>query len=156
MSDGLTDMRGQSEYQCCKCKKQFYYHDVTPYTKGRTTTYICRTCANEVNTPITNAVSNALDKAKGMKFDNGKLQFSLIPPEIKLYLAEILTFGAKKYAPDNWKKIDVQRYYDALERHMNAFQLGEENDAESGMHHLKHALTNMMFITWLELNKPKG
>ena len=96
------------------------------------------------------------DEVKGIKFDDGKLQFSLIPPEIKLYLAEVLTFGAKKYAPNNWQKIDVKRYYDALERHMNAFQLGEENDKESGMHHLKHALTNMMFITWLELNKPKG
>ena len=96
------------------------------------------------------------DEVKGIKFDDGKLQFSLIPPEIKLYLAEVLTFGAKKYAPNNWQKIDVKRYYDALERHMNAFQLGEENDEESGMHHLKHALTNMMFITWLELNKPKG
>lgn len=96
------------------------------------------------------------EEKKGMKFDDDKLQFSLIPPEIKLYLAEILTFGAKKYAPDNWKKVDVKRYYDAFERHINAFQLGEENDQESGMHHLKHALTNMVFITWLELNKPKG
>ena len=91
------------------------------------------------------------DEIAGMKFDDGKLQFSLIPPEVKLWLAEILTFGAKKYAPNNWKKIEVQRYYDALERHINAFQLGEENDSESKMHHLKHALTNMMFIAWLEI-----
>lgn len=90
---------------------------------------------------------------KGMKFDDGKLQYGLIPPEIKLWLAEILTFGAKKYAPDNWKKIDVKRYYDAFERHMVAFQLGEENDPESKMHHLKHALTNMMFICYLEIRK---
>lgn len=105
-------------------------------------------CADQVYTQT--------NTKKGMKFDDGKLQYSLIPPEIKLYLAEILTFGAKKYAPNNWKKVDVQRYYDAFERHMVAFQLGEENDQESGMHHLKHALTNMVFITWLELNKPKG
>lgn len=62
----------------------------------------------------------------------------------------------KQSGANNWQKIKIERYYDALERHMNAFQLGEENDEESGMHHLKHALTNMMFITWLELNKPKG
>ena len=90
---------------------------------------------------------------KGMKFDDNKLQFGLLPPEIKLYFAEVLTFGAQKYAPDNWKKVDVKRYYDAFERHMNAFQLGEKLDSDSGLHHLKHALTNMMFICYLELNK---
>lgn len=90
---------------------------------------------------------------KGMKFDDNKLMFRLIPPEIKLWLAEILTHGAQKYAPDNWKKIEVERYWDALDRHINAYQLGEDFDKDSKMHHLKHALTNMMFITWLEIKK---
>lgn len=142
MSDGLTDRRSDTEYKCSKCGYIGYYEDFKTLGKDS----ICNECYKYKKEKQT----------EGIKFDNDKLQFSLIPPEIKLYLAEILTFGAKKYAPDNWKKIEVQRYYDAFERHMNAFQLGEENDAESGMHHLKHALTNMMFITWLEINKPKG
>lgn len=141
MSDGLTDRRSESTYKCQSCKEDKYMDDF--YNFGDRLCYAC-------------FHAKEAEKKKGIKFDDGKLQFSLIPPEIKLYLAEVLTFGAKKYAPNNWQKIDVKRYYDALERHMNAFQLGEENDEESGMHHLKHALTNMMFITWLELNKPKG
>ena len=148
MSDGLTDRRSDTEYKCAECGKVGYYEDF--YKHYGDEPMVCLECYAK------RTCSTLKTKEKGIKFDTGKLQFSLIPPEIKLYLAEILTFGAKKYAPDNWKKIDVQRYYDALERHMNAFQLGEENDEESGMHHLKHALTNMMFITWLELNKPKG
>ena len=142
MSDGLTDRRSDTEYRCVRCKHIGYFEDFALTGKSP----ICRKC-NEIVIPSTDAANN------GLKFDTGKLQFSLIPPEIKLYLAEILTFGAKKYAPDNWKKIDVKRYYDALERHMNAFQLGEECDSESGMHHLKHALTNMMFICYLTCAK---
>ena len=57
---------------------------------------------------------------------------------------------------NNWKKISIDRYIAALRRHFNAWQLGEDNDSESSMHHLKHALTCLSFITWLELNKPKG
>ena len=144
MSDGLTDRRSESTYKCATCQQDKYMDDFYDFS-----TRLCYSCHH-------NAKDLTPAKSKGIKFDDGKLQFSLIPPEIKLYLAEVLTFGAKKYAPNNWQKIDVKRYYDALERHMNAFQLGEENDEESGMHHLKHALTNMMFITWLELNKPKG
>ena len=142
MSDGLTDRRSDTEYRCGFCGHIGYYEDFYSHGKKRP---MCKKC-HEHSTP---EIDYIVAKAEGLKFDTGKLQFSLIPPEIKLYLAEILTFGAKKYAPDNWKKIDVQRYYDAFERHMNAFQLGEENDEESGMHHLKHALTNMMFICYL-------
>ena len=131
MSDGLTDRRSDTEYKCAFCNFIGYYEDFHSHGKARP---MCKKCADQAYTQT--------DTKKGIKFDDGKLQYSLIPPEIKLYLAEILTFGAKKYAPNNWKKIDVQRYYDAFERHMTAFQLGEENDQESGMHHLKHALTN--------------
>ena len=145
MSDGLSDRRSQSTYKCATCQQDKYMDDF--YDFSIRLCYSCHHNAKDITSP---------KEEKAMKFDSGKLQYSLIPPEIKLYLAEILTFGAKKYAPDNWKKIDVKRYYDAFERHMNAFQLGEENDSESGMHHLKHALTNMVFITWLELNKSKG
>ena len=35
------------------------------------------------------------DEVKGMKFDEGKLRYDLIPPEILLWLAELYTHGAK-------------------------------------------------------------
>ena len=97
--------------------------------------------------------SSSVDEVKGMKFDQDKLRYDLIPPEVKKWLAEVLTYGAKKYAPDNWKKIEVERYYAAMERHMVAYQLGEEKDPESGIHHLIHMMCNAMFICWLEHHK---
>lgn len=88
-----------------------------------------------------------------MKFDAGKLRYSLIPPEMTKALAEVLTYGAKKYKPNNWKSVDdPSRYMDALYRHLEAFRSGETNDPESGLHHLSHAMTNIGFLLWIDLN----
>ena len=86
---------------------------------------------------------------EGMKFDTNKLQYRLIPPETTKALAEVLTYGAQKYAPDNWKYVAPDRYMDALFRHLEAYRSGEENDPESGLHHLAHVLTNVAFLHYL-------
>lgn len=88
-------------------------------------------------------------KPEGMKFDTNKLQYRLIPPETTKALAEVLTYGAQKYAPDNWKYVAPDRYMDALFRHLEAYRSGEENDPESGLHHLAHVLTNVAFLHYL-------
>ncbi len=51
---------------------------------------------------------------EGTKFDQDKLRYDLIPPEIKLWLAELYTHGSKKYAPNNWKKVELDRYIAAV------------------------------------------
>ena len=88
---------------------------------------------------------------KGLKFDTGKLQYSLIPPETLSALAEVLTFGARKYAPNNWLLVQdgETRYLDAAFRHLEAFRKGETHDPESGLHHLAHLLTNVAFLHYL-------
>ena len=92
---------------------------------------------------------------KGMKFDSGKLLYSLIPPETSKALAEVLSFGAQKYAIDGWKSVPdaERRYMDALFRHLEAFRAGETHDPESNLHHLAHALTNVAFLHYLETTK---
>ena len=92
---------------------------------------------------------------KGMKFDSGKLLYSLIPPETSKALAEVLTFGAQKYAPNNWQLVEdgETRYLDALMRHLEAFRAGETHDPESNLHHLAHALTIVAFLHYLETAK---
>ena len=88
---------------------------------------------------------------EGLKFDTGKLQYSLIPPETLSALAEVLTFGARKYTIDGWKYVPdaKRRYMDALFRHLEAFRSGETHDQESGLHHLAHLLTNVAFLHYL-------
>jgi len=89
-----------------------------------------------------------------MKFDTDKLRYDLIPPSAMKALAEVLTYGAKKYKPNNWRNGDKDRYIAALYRHLEAWRAGEQKDDESGMIHLAHALTNVAFL--IELEKTDG
>ena len=84
----------------------------------------------------------------GRKFDGDKAQYGLLPPLALRATAEILTFGAEKYEPDNWKYVpdSKRRYFDALQRHVWAWKEGEQNDPESGKNHLAHALCCLMFL----------
>lgn len=84
----------------------------------------------------------------GRKFDGGKLQYGLIPPLALEETVKVLTFGAQKYEPDNWKIVpdSKRRYFDALQRHLWAWKQGEQNDPETGLSHLAHAMCCLMFL----------
>lgn len=98
-----------------------------------------------------------MSTGEGVKHDQGKLLMSLIPYEAVFGLAEVMTFGANKYTPNGWKTVPdaERRYKDALLRHFYAHESGEELDQESGLSHLKHALTNIAFLVYLEEEKNK-
>lgn len=87
-------------------------------------------------------------KPEGLKFDTGKLQYSLIPPSATKALAEVLSFGAKKYEKHSWKTVPdgEERYLNALYRHLEAVRQGEEYDPESGFSHYAHVLCNAAFL----------
>ena len=93
--------------------------------------------------------------AKGKKYDEVKFRYDLIPPEVLKALAEVFTFGAAKYAANSWQDLPdfEERYYAALERHLQAHRMGERTDQESGMLHLAHAAVNTCFLLWKELQK---
>lgn len=106
-----------------------------------------------------------------MKFDTGKLRFDLIPSSWSSGDAEVLTFGAKRYKPNNWRNVeDIGRYIAALERHLNDFkkaiEFGDSDkliDSDSGLHHMKHLRTNAGFLLTLtedenvyDVNREKG
>ena len=84
----------------------------------------------------------------GPKYDSDKLRYDLIPPLATKALAEVLTFGAVKYAPNSWQNVPEgeRRYTAALMRHFEAYRSGEEIDPETGLSHLKHAICNLAFL----------
>ena len=92
----------------------------------------------------------------GRKFDGGKPQYGLLPPNALKAIVEILTFGAEKYEPNNWKRVpDAQRrYFDAAMRHLWAWKDGEQNDPESGKNHLAHAGACIFFMLSRDLVDP--
>lgn len=64
-------------------------------------------------------------------------RFSLIPSEFLWALAEHYGRGARKYADRNWEKgYAWSLSSDALQRHLHQWLLGEDNDEETGSHHL--------------------
>ena len=84
----------------------------------------------------------------GVKFDQGKLRYDLIPPEMLEEAALVLTYGAVKYGDRNWEKgMAWSRTFGALMRHMWAWWGGEDRDPETGYSHLSHALCCITFLS---------
>lgn len=89
--------------------------------------------------------------AEGRKDDQGKPRMDLLPPELMVAVAHVLTFGAAKYSERNWEKgMAWGRPYAALWRHMLAWWEGEECDPETGMSHLWHAGCCIAFLIAFE------
>lgn len=88
------------------------------------------------------------DKVPGAKNDDGKLQLSLVPPEIIKAIAEIRRYGNEKYAdPQNWRNVEAERFHEALLRHTLAiWEDWEAIDPESGFPHLWHLCCNAAFM----------
>lgn len=93
----------------------------------------------------------------GMKFDGEKADFSLIPEGIEEGIAKVFTYGAKKYARDNWKSVrPVERYYSAARRHIESARAGVWLDEESGLPHLDHAIVSLIMYRELLQNEAKS
>ena len=92
---------------------------------------------------------------EGVKYDSNKPRYGLLPPTALLEVVKVLTFGAQKYGPENWRKVPnaKERYFDALQRHVWAWKAGEKNDPESSLHHMAHAICCCLFICELEKEK---
>ena len=80
-------------------------------------------------------------------------QFYLIPAEFLWALAEHYGKGATKYEPRNWQRgYAWSLSYDALQRHIHQWVMGESIDEETGSHHLVaaawHCICLFMFERW--------
>lgn len=94
-----------------------------------------------------------------IKHDTNKIIVSEVEPSFILGTAEVLTFGAKKYARGNWKNMteeDRQRIADSLLRHILQYLDGQECDSETNISHLYHASCNLMFLANLDKNKKRA
>jgi hypothetical protein len=79
----------------------------------------------------------------GMRFNAGKARWDLLPIGALSELVNVFTYGAKKYAPNNWRKgLKFSDTMAALDRHWAAWKTGEDRDSESGCHHLAHVAWN--------------
>lgn len=91
-----------------------------------------------------------------IKDKSGKISHRLIPPSLNKAVAEVLTFGAKKYKPYSWRYVPPEDYLDALLRHIQAAREGDKTDSESGMLHIAHALCNLTFLLDMQLRSEEN
>ncbi len=93
---------------------------------------------------------------QGQKLDKGKPPISLINRRALEEEAQVMAFGATKYAAHNWRKgIASSRLLDAALRHILAYADGENVDPETGLSHLAHARCCLAFQIELEHSHPE-
>jgi hypothetical protein len=88
----------------------------------------------------------------GMKFDHGKPRYDLVPWAALDDVVRVLTYGAQKYADNNWQHVEgkEQRYPAAAMRHISAYLQGQKYDPETGLNHMAHAICSLLFILALD------
>lgn len=89
-----------------------------------------------------------------MKDTSGKPPLHLVPLEALNDAARVMDFGDRKYAPFNWLgavpegDAGVRKYVGAALRHLGAMWRDlDAVDPESGLPHLAHALTSLLFAS---------
>jgi hypothetical protein len=88
----------------------------------------------------------------GRRFNNNKLKWSLVSWRALEPLVQVLMFGAEKYDDHNWKKgLKYTETCESLQRHINSFLEGEDNDKESKISHVGHILCNAMFLSYMSM-----
>ena len=91
---------------------------------------------------------NPPDKIPGAKSDVGKLKLSDVPPEIIEAVAKVREFGNRKYSdPENWKRVDPEKFHDAMLRHvLHSWTDWRVLDEESGLPAIFHIACNAAFL----------
>lgn len=85
------------------------------------------------------------------KADGGKQRPLLVPTSLLRAVMAIREYGCQKYHdPDNWKRVEPERYKNAAYRHWLAYLDGEWADQESGLPHLWHLACNIAFLIEME------
>lgn len=110
--------------------------------------------ALDSNTTLPNGVTGTT----AVKHDDNKPDWSLVPFESLEGMVKVLEFGAKKYAGWNWTNgggFSYTRVLRSCLRHIFAYMRGEDNDPESGLSHIHHAMCNLLFISHYIGNKEK-
>lgn len=83
---------------------------------------------------------------------------TLLPSELIMEVIKVMEVGAIKYEKDDWKKEVMKRpehFYDATLRHIYKHLMGERLDEEDSLSHLAHAVTNILYLLYREIQIEK-
>jgi hypothetical protein len=93
------------------------------------------------------------NSATGVRFNSGKLRWSLVHFGSLEPMVRALEFGARKYDDHNWKKgLPPKEILESMQRHLAALIDGERLDPETGLPHIGHVQCNAMFYSYFTEN----
>lgn len=75
-------------------------------------------------------------------------RIDLMPPKALFAVAEVLAIGARKYAKNNWKKIDIDDHLNHALAHAFAYLAGDTTDD-----HMGHFACRAMMALEMQLEK---
>lgn len=94
---------------------------------------------------------------KALRYNEGKLDWTLLDFPSLVPMVEGMTYGARKYERLNWQKPcdDPKQHLQSAMRHLLAIIGGEEIDPESGVRHSGLIGCNMMMYNFHTMQKEK-
>jgi len=99
------------------------------------------------------------DSTTWVRDNSAKPDPTLVCPEMILGAARALTYGCQKYSRNNFLKGDgmpLEVVLASMQRHLLAYQAGEDHDDESGLSHLDHVGANLsMLVALVESGKKR-
>lgn len=97
------------------------------------------------------------ERGSGARYNDGKTAFELIPGIALEDCARVFDYGRRKYAAWNWAKgMAWMVPFGCLLRHLYAWARGEDNDPESSLPHLGHAMCNLVMLSTFARTYPEG
>lgn len=91
----------------------------------------------------------------GIKYDQEKVDMSLLSSIAIYKISQVMSFGKKKYTAHNWRGGFIwSRPAAAALRHLFSWLGGEDKDPETGLSHLAHAACCIMFLLEFETTRP--
>ena len=91
---------------------------------------------------------NEKNETRGLRFNDEKIRYDLIPPLAHRECAKVWTESLGKYPAGNWEKgMPWTEVIASAMRHLEAIRLGEDIDQESGCLHAAHLQCNAQMLT---------
>jgi len=104
---------------------------------------------------VQSEIMKKMNNTKAKRFDEGKLQWDLLPWKGLIEVVKVAEMGAKKYGKYNYRKgMEWTRVLNSAFRHLIAIRNGEDRDKESGVLHAAHFVFNgLMLIEYFDTHK---
>ena len=108
-------------------------------------------------TQILNEETTTMKDEGVIKDDNGKCRLELLPYDALRGVADVFAYGADKYYQDSWRSNEPAEYsrtFGSVLRHLTSWYAGQDNDPESGLNHVDHAISQLLILRYVMVNRP--